>query len=281
MNQNLLIIDAGSSKADWFYLDELGGHPFQSSGFNPLTHFRKDLADSIMRLIQNIEIKKSLSVHYYGAGVSAATEPLIKEIFNQHFPQAMLEVETDILGAARATCFKNPGLVCIAGTGSNACIYDGYKIVDQTNTLGYILGDEGSGSHLAKHLLRSYFYRKLPSHLVSLFLQDYPNFDRDSFLDRLYKAEMPNAYLASFTSFLGQHQQDPYIKSLILTSFKSFIQCHILPFQNYDNLPVHFIGSIGFYFQNHWRQALSEYQLTPGSFIKKPIDGLVKYHSER
>ncbi len=278
MNYNLLIIDAGSSKADWIYLDEIGVNSFQSTGFNPLTHVPKDLTDSIWQLSQTLTINEPLSIHYYGAGVSSATDHDIFEIFHQHFPNARVEIDTDILGASRAACFKNPGIVCIAGTGSNACVYDGHKIVNQTNTLGYIIGDEGSGSHLAKQLMKSYFYKKLPAHLVSLFDSEYPTFDRDSFLDRLYKAEMPNAYLASFTPFLSQNQWDPYIKALILTSFKSFIQCHILPLQTPENLSVHFIGSIGFYFQDHWKQALSEYQMTSGNFIKKPIDGLVEYH---
>ena len=278
MDNQKLIVDSGSTKADWVYLENAQVLTCQTLGFNPLTHERQDLQNSIQQVQAQLNIKAPLSIYYYGSGISTKTTQEVYEIFNHEFESADINITNDLLGAARAVCQNDPGIVCIAGTGSNACVYDGSKIINKINSLGYLLGDEGSGGHLAKKLIRDYFYHLLPSHLTRAFEIQYPDFNKNDFLDRLYKHDMPNAYLASFSKFLGERKTDPYVKSLLISCFRAFIRLHVFPFANTYKLPIYMIGSIAHHFKEDWISVIKEYGLEMGRFIEKPIAGLIEYH---
>ena len=280
MNKSVLIIEAGSSKADWAYLTPSPSDAYSMStdGFNPYTHTVGHFEEQLSKVISKITPQYPFGIFYYGAGISEATQNIVSEVFKNKFPLATIEVASDLLGAARSTSQANEGIVCISGTGSNACSYNGHSILQKINTLGYVLGDEGSGNHLGKALLRAYFYGQLPSELEAKFTLSHPKLTRSAFLQQLHKSDHPNAYLASYAKFLHLHKDHIFIKSLILNSFKAFICLHILPLHFENKYPINFVGSIGYYFQNEWKKALSEYNLSIGNFVLKPIDGLIEYH---
>src|SRR5699024_5780690 len=171
-----------------------------------------------------------------------------------------VEVNHDLTGAARALCQHEIGISCILGTGSGACYFDGEKIAKMSPGLGFILGDEGSGAHLGKMLIRKYLYKKLDIHLLNAFDAEY-DLSKSEILQKVYQDDSPNKFLASFTKFLGKHRTHPEVEELLKEGLSDFFKLHITDFKNVVDLPVHFVGGVAFAFSDILNQLCSQYNL--------------------
>jgi len=280
----IAVIDSGSTKADWKFLSPNASFPITIStmGFNPYYHNESVILPTIESAFEGkIEADEVTKVFFYGAGCSdPVRNKIIEDALEKYFTKAVIDVEHDILAAARATCGDEPGISCIMGTGSNSCLYDGKKIIDNVPNLAYILGDEGSGGHLGKLLIRGYFYREFPQDIKADFEEVYGN-DKQVFLDKIYLQPNANVYLASFSRFLSDHKDHIYIKSLVNKAFTEFIARHIRKYDGHNRLPIHFIGSVAYHFGDILKLTLDQRSLKLGTIIKKPIDNLVNYHLKR
>ncbi|MEZ4965756.1 MAG: hypothetical protein R2791_10970 [Saprospiraceae bacterium] len=275
----VIIADCGSTKSDWLLIH--GGRNQQlenTVGFSPFFHTTEEIRTIIeQQLLPKLDPQKVERVHFYGTGVhDEHRAEIVAAALRAVFPAAKIEVEHDLLAAARATCGRSAGIACILGTGSNSCYYDGEKILDNVPSLGWLLGDEGSGTHLGKALLRSKFYRELPADLNSSFDKSFPE-GMDAIKDRVYE-KGANAYLASFTRFLGEHLQHPYVQNLVATCLGDFLDRHVCKYNGYQHVPVHFVGSIAHHFQDVLQMCMKERQLKPGMIVRKPIYPLADYH---
>lgn len=276
----ILIADCGSTKADWALLQK--GKEDQivhTLGFNPVVHQADLLTGEVNKLYNDLlpNIQPS-HIFYYGTGCwDFRRKQLIMNTLKNIWPNAAINVTHDLLGAARATCGHEAGISCILGTGSNTCLYDGTNIVDNVTNLGFLLGDEGSGSHIGKAFLRAYFYRELDDELMAAF-EAYNTIDRQSVLDTVYESDVPNTYLASFTRFMGEHRSHPLIQKIIFNSFDEFLDRHVRKYEGHLKLPINFIGSIAFHFQDILLAALRQRNMQVGNFIPKPIDALADFH---
>jgi glucosamine kinase len=278
----IFIADSGSTKADWKILHTSGEVTSQSTrGFNPFIQnseaikvgLLKDFADSVERT-------KAESVFYYGAGCSDDYRNSIVEVALQKiFPNAKITVNHDLLASARAVCGTEAGIACILGTGSNSSLYDGIEIIYNVRNMGFLVGDEGSGSHIGKELLRGYFYREMPKDILIDFNKSFPEGHR-GILDRIYDNPKPNVYLASFSKFLSNHKGHPYIQHLVFKSFDEFVKRHVLKYDGCQNLKIHFVGSVAYYFKDILEIVLASYDLEIGNVIKKPINRLVDFHQK-
>lgn len=277
-----IIIDSGSTKADWRIItDKKAVQGFETIGLSPVLHSVR----FIEKTIKEVLISKAAflnimpKIHYYGTGCwDTPRKKVIADALWLAFPKASsIEVENDLFGAARATCGLESGIVAILGTGSNSCFFDGHAIREQVENLGYLLGDEGSGGDLGKALLRAYFYKELPAELSQKLAVFFPD-GKTTLLNKLYQTERPNAYLASFTKFISTHKDHPYIQNLLEVSFASFIDQHLRKYNKHQSLPVHFVGSIAYYFQDFIKKLLADRNMQIGRIVKKPIDHLVKFH---
>ena len=277
----ILIADSGGSKIDWRLIDKNGLVSQASApGFNPYYQPVDDLKKSVREIIIP-RISDSVSkIFFYGAGVSSQkNQQTIKTAFLEFFPQAHIEIGWDLLAAARALCGHEPGIACIMGTGSNSCLYDGEKIIDNVANLGWILADEGSGANIGKTVLVDYLRKKMPPHLATLFKERYP-FSREEFLEKVYQEEKPSAFLGTFTKFLFHHLKDPYCYNLVYKSFEEFYVNNVMKYENYQNLKVHFTGSIAFYFSDILRQVANDKGITVKNILEGPIAGLTLYHQQ-
>ncbi|MCB0554119.1 MAG: hypothetical protein KDD02_11250 [Phaeodactylibacter sp.] len=274
-----VVVDSGSTKADWKIVEGQEIQSLSTMGFNPVFHSTEHILEEVQKAFESIPAKHQVDkVFYYGAGCwDANLKSVVRDALVRVFVNARVEVEHDLLGAARATCGKNAGIACILGTGSNSCRYDGQDVVDNVTNLGYLLGDEGSGTHLGKALIRAYFYRELPAALKEVVDQEYPG-GKQAMLDHIYGEDTPNVYLASFTRLMNEHKAHPFFQRLLYNSFSEFIDRHVRKYNYHLSLPIHFIGSVAFYFQNIIRVVLEERSMKPGIFIQKPIDKLLHFH---
>jgi N-acetylglucosamine kinase-like BadF-type ATPase len=277
-----LIVDSGSTKTDWIAIDNNGKKLFetQTLGLNPQV-----LSEYILeeRIINNYEIyqsrKKISELFFYGAG--CGTDPpknLIKKVFKPIFENANILIKEDTYAAIYSCC--SPGdkaIVSILGTGSNCSYFDGKNVHQKITSLGYILMDDASGNYFGRQLLRDCYFNKMPLNLQEKFKKEF-ELEAELIKDHLYKKPNPNTYLAKFAKFLVQNKDLKYSKKLIKKGFNLFIKNQIRQFDNHLEVPLHFVGSIGFYLQEDLKKSLDSKGLQCGKILKKPIDGLVAYH---
>ncbi|MEN8879853.1 MAG: N-acetylglucosamine kinase [Polaribacter sp.] len=279
----ILIADGGSTKADWIALDAQKEEVFRvrTLGLNPAVVAREELNNRIVNMFQLINVKEAVSeIHFYGAGCGTAQpSKILKEVLAAIFVNATIHIAEDMLAAVYAATGKTPALVCILGTGSNSCYFDGTQLQMKTASLGYILMDEASGNYFGKLLLREYFYDKMPKVMAARFREEF-NLDADVIKENLYRMPNPNMYLASFAKFMFAFKEEKYIKKIIKRGFQEFFKYRVLPYEKDAQTPLYFIGSIAFYF----RDILEKVALKNGhvitDVIQRPIDNLLAYHKK-
>lgn len=279
----MLIADSGSTKTAWRYISpDRQIHQHFTQGFNPYFQTKDQISAEIKNvLLPELIVKNGEQpekVFFYGAGCSSEDKcRIVKEAIGENFPGSEIEVHHDLLGAARATCGRNEGIVAILGTGSNSCLYDGDEIVDNVPSLGFILGDEGSGAHLGKALVRAWVYRELPKELNKRFEERFKT-TKDEILESVYKKPLPNRYLASFSKFVFQNSTEPFIAAMVARCFEEFFDRHIVKYSGYDVLPMNVVGSVGFYYSNILRAVATEKGVFIDKILEAPIAGLSLYH---
>ncbi len=279
----ILIADSGSTKCEWLVITEHGQElgEFHTMGFNPYFH-DADLVEREMNAnSQAMEVADSVDrVYFYGAGSSSPELcEVIAEGLRRVFANAVVHVGHDLDGAAYSTYTGEPAVTCILGTGSNSCMFDGTTVTEEVPALAYILGDEGSGSWFGKRLLSSFLYHKLPAAIHDDFVEQY-GLDKLSITKRVYQEPNANVFLASFMTFLGRHKSDLFVQDWLDEGFKEFLDVHVACFEGASTMPIHFVGSVAYHFQDALKKACADRGYRVGNIIKKPIDGLAQYHVE-
>lgn len=278
---NMLIADSGSTKTDWRLVDATGvAHAFQTDGFNPYYQTTPQMAATLqVQLIPHLKGAVVTNVFFYGTGCTGpAVNHIVANALQAVLPGLQLvEVNSDMLGAARGAIGHQSGIACILGTGSNACCYEGNLLTRGIQSLGFWLGDEGSGGYLGKTLVRDFFQERLPAELHEAFQVRYA-LDRPTLLENAYQKPFPNRYFASFTPFLSEHLANPYVVDLVTDAFRLFLTTYVKRFPEAEKWPVHFVGSIAFYFAQPLRLAVEQSGLTMGTILKAPAEQLVRFH---
>ncbi len=277
----ILLADGGSTKCDWILLNEEGEQVFKTRtlGLNPAV-FKKSVLEE--RLHDNTEIKSYLDkitrVHFYGAGCGTPKPTAILEgVFEEYFTNTTeIVVKEDMVAAVYAVTTE-PGIVCILGTGSNSCYFDGDDIHMSLDSLGYILMDEASGNYFGKRLIRDYYYKRMPQDVSTEFGKRY-DLSADSIKMNLYQKENPNSYLAHFAEFIFTSERNGYFYKIITEGIQEFIETRVLGFPEAQNVPVHFIGSIAHFSEDIIRAAVWPYNITIGNIVQRPIDGIIDYY---
>jgi N-acetylglucosamine kinase-like BadF-type ATPase len=218
------------------------------------------------------------AVWFYGAGcASQEKKQIIADILYSFLP-VPIQVYSDLTGAAHALCQRHPGIACILGTGSNSCLYDGEAIVANVPPLGYILGDEGSGAVLGKLLAGNCLKNQLPGHLIDRFMSRYELTAAD-IMEHVYRQPFPNRYLATLSRFMIENIGEPEIHNIVYQSFRDFFVRNVMQYDGFDTCPVHFTGSIAFYYQSTLREAARSLSINIQRIEQSPMPGLLKYHS--
>ncbi|MDB2494884.1 N-acetylglucosamine kinase [Flavobacteriaceae bacterium] len=279
----ILITDGGSTKCDWILLDQTGDIVLKTrtKGLNPAVVPEENVRERILAN-QDLEpyVNEVTVVDFYGAGCGTKTPiMMLTKILTEIFPAAKVTVNEDMVAAVYAATTE-PGIVCILGTGSNSCYFDGTNVHNGIESLGYTLMDEASGNYFGKRLIRDYFYKKMPTQLVLEFEKKF-NLDPDEIKNHLYKRHNPNMYLASFAEFIFTSTEvNGYFYKLITEGMLKFIEYRILCFKESQNVPIHFIGSIAHFSEDIIKDCMKPYNLELGNIIRRPIDGLIDYYRQ-
>ena len=276
-----LIIDNGGTNARWIALDAgINPQTVTTKGIHPFFTSDDEIKERVFQARKKLG-KKIHEIFFYSTGCgSTIARNRLSNLFYDLFDQPeQIEIDSDILAAAQATCQKKAGICCIVGTGSNACLYDGSKIVNNRGGQGFILGDEGSGASLGKALIAAFLNDILPQDLNQKLLEQF-NVNRDQILDAVYQKNHPNRYLASFAPFLAENQSHSFIQKLLKDQFDLFFQMTVTQFQNFQKLPLFFVGSVAFNFQNIIVSIANQYRASNPVFHLDPIQGLIKFHTQ-
>ncbi|APY00226.1 BadF/BadG/BcrA/BcrD ATPase family protein [Lacinutrix venerupis] len=284
----ILIVDSGSTKCDWIAVDENGNQlleKIRTKGLNPAILSEKKLRKTIKKSKELKNNKdKVTNIYFYGAGCGTENPKLaLKVVLQQFFTNANVEVNEDTLAAVFAT-INTPdeaAVVCILGTGSNCSYYDGKKLEQRVSSLGYTLMDDASGNYFGKQLIRDYYFNHMPEEIKIAFADKY-NLQADFIKYNLYKQPNPNAYLASFAEFMILNKDSGYVNELIKSGFRLFAKNMILQFkEELKTVPVHFAGSIAYFCQDEIKEVAKELNFKVGNFERRPIEGLVKFHTNK
>lgn len=279
----ILIADSGSTKTDWRLIDEEGNiHQAQTIGLNPYFVSDERIAEVLrtgaLRLFDEHQIQE---VFFYGSGLGTTANRIrVETLLSKKYPKAQLHIEHDLLGACRALCGRHPGIVVILGTGMNTAVYDGNEVVQQVKSLGYLLGDEGSGAEIGKKWIAAYLNGRAPAALAEAFREEYA-VDYEQVLEQVYRQEQPNRYLAGFVPFLYKHREHPFIAELLHESFHALFDHYLSRYPQLDHYPVHFCGSIAYFFRAHLEAIAEDRDVFVGQFIQAPIAALTLYHLEQ
>lgn len=274
-----LIADSGSTKTEWCLLNGKSAKTFYTQGLSP--YF---LSSEQIEYVINEELRPKMKkvepeeIFFYGTGCSNTENvKLVKKAIQKVFAGAGVSVDHDLMGAAKALCGNEKGIACILGTGSNSCYYNGKKIVKNSPGLGYVLGDEGSGAYLGRKVIQYFLYKTFDGDLMDRFQAKF-NTNSDEILTAVYKKPLPNRYLASFVIFLVENRGHFMVENIIEDGFNDFFFNHIYKYSESWTLPINFTGSVAYGFRDVLKDLCSSYELELGKVIKKPMDGLVKFH---
>lgn len=295
-----LIADSGSTKTDWTLLHDSGLRTenvfmasFKTQGITPIhqspAEIRQILAQELMPQLStfsraqlvNSKILESpllsnIQVYFYGSGCTPAHVPMMKQMLDEVFSPKTVEVYSDLMAAARALCGHDEGIACILGTGANSCLYDGEKIVQNTPALGYVLGDEGSGSVLGRLFMNAIFKNPQFAEIRDAYLEE-TKLTLPIIINKVYREPLANRFLASTASFIHEHLDFQPLRELVINNFRTFFQHNLVQYQRRD-LAVHAVGSIAFHFQEELKEAAEQEGFTLGTILSAPMEGLVKYH---
>ena len=273
--ESILIGDVGATGSDWVLVSNHGATQFSLGGYNPISQADGVLDQLLLDLRDEMQERKMDQLHFYGAGIGVSTKtPSIKKRVVEALGAPNVYLYSDLLGAARAVCDRSPGVVCILGTGSNACFYDG-NAIENGHSLGYPLGDEGSGMDIGRRLVKAYYYGLMPVYLRKHFTSILPT-SRIEFLTNFKGQTAPNRYLAGLTSLLQEIKDEPFIQETLALAFTEFVNCHLSHFKTYSKINA--IGSIAYYFCGEFEKCLKEHRLCLGKVKKRPIEGLMSFH---
>jgi N-acetylglucosamine kinase-like BadF-type ATPase len=280
--KSILIADSGSTKTEWCIIQGDKKKKLSTQGLSPYFLNTEQIKAILEKeLIPKLKDALPAEVYFYGTGCSnPANAAIVKNAIKHFYKKAVIKVDHDLIGAAKALCGDQKGIACILGTGSNSCFYNGKKIIKNSPGLGYVLGDEGSGAYMGKKVIQYFLYNTFEDDLMERFKAKF-NTNSVEILEAVYKKPLPNRYLAGFAIFLAENRGHFMIENIIEDGLNDFFFNHIYKYRESWSLPINFAGSIAYGFKDILKELCNSYELQLGTVIKNPMEGLIKYHQQK
>ncbi len=270
--QRILVCDSGSTKADWLYANCDSEEAVRTDGINPV----RDSGESINRIVASLPDWKPEYIYFYGAGCIEPYSASVRKALQERFPKALVSVESDLLGAARALFGHEEGIACILGTGSNSCLYKNGQITANVPPMGYILGDEGSGAVLGRQLVSDIVKGQLSQELKDAFMEEF-QLTPALIVENVYRKPAANRFLASLCPFLSKHRDYDEIQRLLASEFERFLRRNVLLY-NRPDLEIRYVGSISVHFEHELRNVHAKMGLKMGDVLASPVKKMMFFH---
>jgi glucosamine kinase len=276
----ILVADSGSSKTDWLLsMPHHETQQFRTAGLNPYFLTEKEIVKILQEQAPDMAAyaAKIKEIYFFGAGCSSPDRhEIVSNALTQLFPKAFISVDSDLLGSAYATCGHEKGLCCVLGTGSNISVFDGQDIHDGKHGLGFVLGDEGSGTWFGKTLITDFLYGNMPGDISEKFNERY-HLNKDTVIKNVYQMPGGNSYLASFARFLSEIRDTEYGQRVLNNGLLEFIETNIKSYPEYNRYKCNFVGSIAYVFADELTAVCKANGIRVGKVIKQPIHDLMQF----
>jgi N-acetylglucosamine kinase-like BadF-type ATPase len=280
----ILVADSGSSKTDWLLSTSLQESiSFKTAGLNPYFLTEKEITKIIQEQVPDMVAHASevTEIYFFGAGCSSPDRhEIVSNAISQLFTKAFISVDSDLLGCAYATCGYEKGICCVMGTGSNISFFDGESIHDGQHGLGFVLGDEGSGTWFGKAMITDFLYGNMPADISQKFDEAY-GLNKEIVIKNVYQKPNANTYLASFSKFVSEIKATPYGQALLEKGLLEFIESNIKSYPEYHRYKCHFVGSIAYFFADELTALCQQQGVKTGKIIKQPINDLMAFILKR
>lgn len=279
-SSSILIADAGSTKTEWALVSDSGNSlsRFDSPGINAVITPKEEIELILHTVAESVSSPSDISrIFFYGAGCASPEICFnIKDAIRREWSEAEITVASDLVGAAVSLLGSTPGIACILGTGSNSAFFDGEKVTMNIPPLGFILGDEGSGTALGKRLIKEIYKSNIPSRLKNAFFEE-TNLTLQEIIKKVYREPSPNKFIASLVPFIRNHADHPFINNMVVEEFREFFRRNTALYPDASEYPVCFTGSVAYHFEHQLREAASGEEIRIGKITQKPMDGLIDY----
>jgi glucosamine kinase len=276
----ILVADSGSSKTDWLlHVSADETKQFRTAGLNPYFLTEKEIVKILQEQAAGMVVYAAdiSEIYFFGAGCSSPDRhEIVSNALSQLFPKPYISVDSDLLGCAYATCGHEKGFCCVLGTGSNISFFDGEGIHAGQHGLGFVLGDEGSGTWFGRALITDFLYGKMP-HPISLKFDEEYHLNKEVVIKNVYQTPNPNSYMASFSKFLSGIKGSVYAQNLVRKGLTEFVDTNIKSYPQYHRYKCHFVGSIAFVFAEELKAVCEENGVHPGKIIRQPIHDLMAF----
>ena len=279
----ILIVESGSTKTEWRYIANPNEayESFYSDGINPYYQSADEITIAQKSILGELAKKTIQQVFYYGTGITDdAKRDIIRQAIKPFVGEAEITVENDLVAAGISLCGDDAGIACILGTGANSGYFEGGKLKEQIPPLGFWLGDEGSGANLGKRLILAYLHHELPSDLRDAFIKRFGALNRLDIFEHAYQKEFPNRWFATFSKFLFDHRKHPFCYALVEKAFQDFCQLYLVKYESSQTAPIHFTGSVAFYYSDILKRVVSSFGLRVGIISEAPMAGLTLFHKK-
>ncbi len=279
----ILIVESGSTKTEWRFIagPNQAYESFFSAGINPYYQSAEEIAADQQPTLEKLAQKHIQHVFYYGTGITDDSKrEVVQQALQPFMGKANIHVANDLVAAGISLCGDEPGIACILGTGANSGYFEQGKLTEQIPPLGFWLGDEGSGANLGKRLILAYLHHELPSDLRDVFIKRYGTLTRLDVFEHAYQKEFPNRWFATYSKFLFDHRKHPFCYALIEKAFQDFCQLYLVKYEASRDVPVHFTGSIAFYYSDILKRVVSSFGLRVGVISEAPMAGLTLFHKK-
>ncbi len=279
----ILIVESGSTKTEWRYIANPNEsyESFYSDGINPYYQSADEINIAQKSILVELAKKTIQQVYYYGTGITDdAKRDIIRQVIKPFVGEAEITVENDLVAAGISLCGDDAGIACILGTGANSGYFEGGKLKEQIPPLGFWLGDEGSGANLGKRLILAYLHHELPSDLQDAFIKRFGALNRLDIFEHAYHKEFPNRWFATFSKFLFDHRKHPFCYALVEKAFQDFCQLYLVKYETSQTAPIHFTGSVAFYYSDILKRVVSSFGLRVGIISEAPMAGLTLFHKK-
>lgn len=270
--RRILVCDSGSTKADWLYAYDGKEEDFRTQGINPV----RDSSTNINSIVASLPDWTPECIYFYGAGCIKPYSDAVYEALQNRFPQAVVCVESDLLGAARALFGHKEGIACILGTGSNSCLCQNGQVTANVPSMGYILGDEGSGAVLGRQLISDIVKGQLSPELKNAFMTEY-QLTPALIVENVYRKPAANRFLASLCPFLSKHRENKEVQQLLEAEFERFLRRNVLLY-NRPDLEIRYVGGISVHFEHELRHVHARLGLKMGDVVASPVKKMLNFH---
>lgn len=278
-----LLIDSGATKSEFILLnEETQVHHFLTKGINP--NYNDDqhintVFNLFIESLQSISIDDIEEVVYYGAGcITDVNSARMHQLMQPVFRDTKIQVYSDLMAVCHALCGTQPGYIAILGTGSASCYYDGGKIADRAPSLGYFLGDEGSGTYMGKKFIQHYLKNKLPKEVVDQFETQFKVTVPDVYA-KVYRELNHQSFFGMIPHFLEHFLEYDEVRNIIISSFCDFFFAQQEYYQK-EHIEWNISGSIGYHFDELLREAASKSGFQVRKIIKAPLQEIILNHQK-